>query len=72
MTDSIAILAEHVAGTLPDSIAKRKRVLIALRSVLKSNHRAYRPIGDQIAALEAVSQLQSELPLNFTKPEAQP
>ena len=65
MTDSISILAEHVAGTLPDSLAARKRVLVALRTVLKTNHPAYTPVTRQIAALAALEELQAELPLNF-------
>lgn len=65
MNDSIAILLEHVANTLPDSITERKKVLTALSRVLKSNHRAYRPVLDQIAALDAIAGMQAVLPLQF-------
>ena len=67
MTSSIAILAEHVAGTLPDSITARKKVLVALLAVLKSNHRAYLPVRRQIKALEEIELLQRQLPLNFNE-----
>lgn len=66
MTDSIAILATHVARTLPDSLVERKKVLVALSRVLKSSHRAYRPVLNQIAAIEAIEAMQTQLPLNFT------
>ena len=67
MTDCIAILAEHVAETLPDSISKRLAVLEALRQLVKATHPAYRPICEQIHTLKTAQRLQKELPLSFTK-----
>ena len=66
MTDCIAIIAEHVASTLPDSISKRLSVLEALRQLVKPSHPAYRPICEHIHALKSAQRLQAELPLNFT------
>lgn len=65
MTDPMAILSEHVANTLPDSLSKRLAVLTALKDVMKSTHRAYRPVCQQISALQNVMTLQTELPLSF-------
>jgi len=59
------VLAEHVAKTLPDSIKERRKVLHALEIVLKRSHRAYSAIRQQIILLDAMEQLQSELPLKF-------
>lgn len=70
MTDPIATLAQHVACTLPDSLSRRKAVLLALRAVMKSSHPACNDINHQIKALAAIEQLQAELPLHFKKTEA--
>ena len=70
MQDSILILTQHAAATLPDSIAARRRVLAAMLRVLKSSHRAYAHVAKQLAALETMEQLQAQLPLQFT--EAKP
>lgn len=68
MTDSISILAEHAARTLPDSLPERKRILKAIRNLLKPKHPAYANIIAQLATLESAEKLQSELPLRFSKP----
>jgi hypothetical protein len=65
MNDSLTILSRHVAATLPDSLIHRRELLVAMRNLLKASHRAYKPISDQIAAIDAISQLQNELPLQF-------
>jgi hypothetical protein len=65
MTDSISILATHVANTLPDSLAARKRVLRALQTVIKPSHPAWRDIELQLAAIANLEHLQVTLPLKF-------
>lgn len=65
MNDPIAILAEHAAETLPDSISKRKLVLTAILKVIKPQHRAFKNLNAQLATLEAAEALQRDLPLMF-------
>ena len=65
MKDPIAILAEHAAGTLPDSITKRKSVLRAIQAVIKPSHPASRDVDLQLAALDEIAASQELLPLRF-------
>lgn len=65
MNDVIAVLAEHAARTLPDSICERKRVLRALEKVLTEKHPALKQVRAQLAAIKAVDRLNEELPLHF-------
>jgi hypothetical protein len=71
MTDAVSILASHVASTLPDSISKRKTLLMALRDVLPAKHPARIQVIAQLGTLTALEIMQSELPLKFSraKPE---
>ena len=69
MNDPIAILAEHVALTMPDSISGQLQLLEALRKVIKPEHAAWKNVCEHIHALKSAQRLQAELPLNF-KPEA--
>ncbi len=62
MSNSMNMLARHVAGTLPDSLHQRLTLLKALRNVMKASHPAHGPVLDQIAALQQVQRLQAELP----------
>ncbi len=59
------ILAEHAAGTLPDSIAQREIILRAILLNLKRAHPAYDNIRRQLAGLEQAAKLQAELPFHF-------
>jgi len=67
MSDSIAILLAHVTETLPDSLSKRKKVLTALLNVMKAKHPAYRSVQAQLAAIDTIERLQSDLPLLWSK-----
>jgi hypothetical protein len=72
MNDHIAILAEHVAGTLPDSITRRIRVLQALLAVTTVKHPARPQIQEQLFNLQTIIRQQEELPLMFTNQEIKP
>lgn len=64
------ILFEHVSKTLPDSLTKRKELLLAVKMVLPRNHPARAHVMAQIASLEAVEIMQHELPLKFQSAES--
>ncbi len=63
--DSLSRLARHVAETLPDSISERKELLTALAHVVTEGHPALVSIHAQLASLETIERLQSELPFKF-------
>ncbi len=64
---SVLALAEHAAGSLPDSISERKRLLRAITHVLTDNHFAYQQAQAQLASIEAVERLNDQLRLKFHK-----
>jgi len=65
VTNSIQVLAEHAAATLPDSIIQRKRVLRAVQVVLPDKHPAMRDIRSQLLLLDSLDSFQEKLPLKF-------
>jgi short-subunit dehydrogenase len=65
--DALNTIIEHVVGTLPDSISRRREVLTALHKLMKRDHVATRNIRAQLAALDEIQKLQAELPLNFSQ-----
>lgn len=66
MNNSVQVLAEHAARSLPDSISERKRVLRALNNVLEDRHPAVRGLRAQLANIEAIERLNDQLKLNFS------
>jgi hypothetical protein len=64
-SNPIETLCRHAAASLPDSISERKTVLVALEKVLKPQHRVYRDVQANLAALEAAEKLQRELYIHF-------
>lgn len=72
MTDSYAVIARHVAKTLPDSLAERKALLRALSHVLSANHPAATDVAAQLAHITALEKLQAEFPLRFRDTAREP
>jgi hypothetical protein len=65
MTGSLEVLTAHAARTLPDSLRGRKTVLRALEKVLHADHPAHRDVRAQLAGLDAVEKLNSQLETYF-------
>lgn len=67
MKSSPEILVEHALGTLPDSIAARKRLLMAVAHVIRGNHPEFKRVAMMLVYLERHEAAQAKLP--FAKPE---
>lgn len=78
--DASQVLFDHACDTMPDSLARRRLVLQALKIKTHPDHAAYAKICAQIAALDSIAELQKELrlalarsaQLNLTGPEVTP
>lgn len=64
MLDSYDVVFRHVV--LPDSLAERRQVLMAMARILKQSHPAHREIQRQITALDGLDAHQQRLNLQFT------
>jgi hypothetical protein len=67
--DATQVLFDHACDTLPDSLASRRLVLQALKIKLHPGHPAYVQICAQIAAVDAIAELQKELRLALARLE---
>jgi hypothetical protein len=70
VTDPFEIIYTHLAKTLPDSIAERRKVLQAMSYVLKDSHPAKASVLAILAALDAQDKLQMDLSLTLTRGQA--
>jgi len=59
--DANQILFQHACATLPDSLARRRLVLQALKIKVHPRHLAYLKICAQLSALDSLADLQSQL-----------
>ncbi|HEY4415932.1 MAG TPA: hypothetical protein VGO57_09590 [Verrucomicrobiae bacterium] len=59
--DADQVLTEHVLSTLPDSISRRREVILALRAKITAAHPAWKNINAQLAALDTIDELQAKV-----------
>lgn len=66
LTDnSMDVLLNHVAKTLPESTAERRCVLEALDAVIPAAHAAHTPIRALLTQMDVAEKLQMDLALKF-------
>ena len=63
--DSLTILTAHVADTLPDSIEARRKVLLALKSVMTARHPAMKWVDHKLALIQQMQEAQIALSAEF-------
>lgn len=68
MFDANHILFHHACDTLPDSLSRRRLVLQALKIKTNPRHRAYTKICAQLAAVESIAELHSQLRAALPRP----
>jgi hypothetical protein len=66
--DANQILFDHACDTMPDSLARRRLVLQALKIKAHPRHLAYAQICAQLAAVESVAELNQQLLAALTLP----
>jgi hypothetical protein len=64
MINPYDIVFAHVV--LPDSIAERKKVLLAMAAIVTPDHHAASSVTRQLGLIEKLETLQKELPLKFS------
>lgn len=62
---ALSLLVLHCTRAMPDSMPERKRLLIAIETILPEDHPATPNIRNQLKAIDALETLQEELPLKF-------
>jgi hypothetical protein len=68
MFDPNRILFDHACETMPDSLTRRRLMLLALKMKINPRHPAYAKVCAQLAALEAITELQVQLQAELQKP----
>ena len=68
MFDANLILFHHACNTMPDSLSRRRLVLQALKVKTNPRHCAYTRICAQLAALESITELHSQLHAVLPRP----
>ncbi len=68
MFDANQVLFHHACDTMPDSLSRRRLVLQALKVKTNPRHRAYTRICAQLAALESIAGLHSQLRAALPRP----
>ncbi len=65
MSTSLSLLALHAVDTLPDSVSKRKQLLLAIQETLKANHPARSKVAEMLCAIEQMEKVQPLLSAEF-------
>lgn len=66
-SDPTTVLCAHVIETLPDSLAKRKKLLLAIKSLMTAQHPAMKHVCSSLTSIEALEELQPALSEEFEK-----